>query len=208
MERRVLLASKSPRRHELLRQLGVKFEVLNGDVDESFPPNLTPVEAVCFVAEKKAIAFQRAHSDLRPTDLILTADTVVVIDEEVVGKPRDAQEARDILQKLSGRTHQVITACAFAYQEQLESFHEVTDVVFRPLELEEIVHYIDTYRPYDKAGAYGIQEWIGMIGVTAIHGSYNNVVGLPTERVYSTLKKLGAIVSNDPRHDNESVNEA
>lgn len=203
--KRLILASKSPRRQDLLRQMGLEFESMSRDIDETFPPGLTPTEAVCHIAEKKArefmdldsgrdrnrgVAKENEHHD---SPIILAADTIVVIDGDVIGKPEDERQALTILTRLSGRTHQVITGCAILHQGRIQSFHETTEVHFSVLEPSEMTHYIQTFRPFDKAGAYGIQEWIGMVGITSITGSYSNVVGLPTARVYAALKSLGFI---------------
>ena len=184
---KLILASKSPRRQALLQDMGFSFEVRVRDVEESFPPTLNPSEAVEHIAQKKAEAFQ----DLSDQHLILTADTIVVIEGEILGKPRDEQDAIHMISKLSGRTHEVLTACCIYYQKNFHKILDVTQVTFRELLPGEITHYVHTYRPLDKAGSYGIQEWIGTIGITSIQGSYQNVVGLPTAKVYDALVKLG-----------------
>lgn len=187
-DRKIVLASKSPRRKELLELLGVEFRVVVRDVDESFPADLDPVGAARFIAVKKASALAGKVGD---DEVIVAADTIVTIDGEVLGKPSDASHATQMLQLLSGRKHQVITAVALLVADgEVEVFHEITDVYFNTLTPGEIEHYIAHYRPYDKAGAYGIQEWIGAVAVEKIIGSYTNVVGLPTAALYTALRKL------------------
>ncbi|MFC3196774.1 Maf family protein [Parapedobacter deserti] len=181
---RIILASKSPRRKELIALIGVPVEVASKEVDESFPEQLEPVMAVRHIAEKKADAFAVDVTD----ELVIAADTIVTIDGLVLGKPESHLQAVDMLLKLSGRTHEVITAVALLHHGSTYVFHEVTAVTFRPLDAAEINHYIHQYQPFDKAGAYGIQEWIGMVAIEKIIGSYTNVVGLPTQRLYQELK--------------------
>lgn len=183
----IVLFSKSPRRQELLRLMGLEFRVITKDVDESYPEHLLPSEVAQYIAEKKAKAFE---AEL-PEEVILTADTIVALGSEVLGKPTDAADARRMLQMLSGKVHQVYTGVAILYQHQISSFTDTTEVCFKTLSDEEIEYYINTCKPYDKAGAYGIQEWIGLTAVQWIHGSYTNVMGLPTEKLYERLKELG-----------------
>lgn len=187
---RIVLASQSPRRRELLSQLGLSFEVASKDVDESFPPHLHPADAARYIAERKA----REFSGDWPDALVITADTIVTIDGQILGKPADAAAARGMLHRLSGRAHEVITAVAFSWQGQIHVFHETTEVRFRALATWEIEHYITNYRPFDKAGAYGIQEWIGMAAIETVTGSYTNVVGLPTARVYQELQRIAGVL--------------
>ena len=185
---RIVLASNSPRRKELLSGLGIDFEVrvLDG-IDESYPSSLAAAETAEYIARKKAAAYQKT---MAADELIITADTVVIVDNEVLGKPADAAEAREMLQKLSNRTHQVVTGVCLTTQEQAVHFSVVTDVTFKKLTDSETASYISNYKPFDKAGAYGIQEWIGYIGCTGLHGSYYNVMGLPVQRIYTELQKL------------------
>ena len=182
----IILASNSPRRRELLSGLDLDYEVkvLPG-IDESYPETLPIGEIPFYIAEKKAAAY---HSLMKGDELIITADTVVVLGDEVLGKPADLDDARRMLRELSGRTHQVITGVCLMTSEKRHSFAVTTDVTFKELTAEEIDYYVETYRPLDKAGAYGIQEWIGYIGVTGLYGSYFNVMGLPVQRIYNELK--------------------
>lgn len=182
----IILASNSPRRRELLAGLGIDFEVrvLPG-IDENYPEGeLRTVEIPMYIAVKKAEANRTQMGD---NDLLITADTVVVAGGEVLGKPADAREARRMLGKLSGKTHQVITGVCLMSKERMHKFSVTTDVTFKTLTDEEIDYYVSVYRPFDKAGAYGIQEWIGYIGVTGLNGSYFNVMGLPVQRIYNEL---------------------
>ena len=183
----IILASKSPRRQELLSKTGIEFDVVLKDVDESFPEGLSPAEVAVYIAEKKAKAFDET---LEENDIVLTADTIVCIDGKILGKPEDEEHAFEMLSLLSGKMHEVITGVAFLQNHRIYSFAETTEVYFLPLSNEEINYYIKTYQPFDKAGAYGIQEWIGLAGIERINGSYTNVVGLPTHRVYLELQKL------------------
>ena len=187
----IILASNSPRRKELLSRLGVPFEVrVLKDIDESYP-EATPVSEVAqFIAGKKADVYRLVMGD---DELIITADTVVIVGNEILGKPADADDAARMLRALSGRTHQVTTGVCMVAKDQDRRFSVTTDVTFKQLTDEEISYYIQTYKPYDKAGAYGIQEWIGCIGVTGLSGSYYNVMGLPVQRIYQVLKSLGVM---------------
>ncbi len=180
---RIILASQSPRRKELLSLMGFPFTVVVRDVDESFPQELDPVTAVRYIAEKKARAFVTEITDA----LVITADTIVTIDGQILGKPTDEVHAVEMLTRLSGRRHEVITAVALLLNGAIDVFHEITEVHFRSLSAIEIDHYIQHYRPFDKAGAYGIQEWIGIVAIEKIVGSYTNVVGLPTAKLSEML---------------------
>jgi septum formation protein len=184
----IVLASNSPRRKELLSGLGIPFEVrIIPDIDESYPKELLPAEIPCYIARKKADAYRTA---IKENELIITADTVVVLDEQIIEKPVDRDDAIRMLHLLSGRTHEVITSVVMTTLEKQVEFSVHSMVDFAVLEDEEITHYIDTFQPYDKAGAYGIQEWIGYIGVQGISGSFYNVMGLPVQRLYRELKKF------------------
>lgn len=182
----IILASKSPRRQELLRLMDIDFRVVLKEVDESYPEGLTPEEVALYIARQKAEAFDETITN----EAVITADTIVCIDDLIIGKPNDEEGAINMLKLLSGRKHKVITAVCILYQHQLNQFFDVSEVLFRPLKEEEIRFYVEKYKPMDKAGSYGIQEWIGLIGIVRIDGSYTNVVGLPTEKIYQELVKL------------------
>lgn len=185
---KVILASNSPRRKELLGGLGIAYEVkAMPDVDESFPTNLESEEIPVYIAKKKVDAYKPI---MQPDELIITADTIVWLDGIVMGKPKDAGEACEMLRRLSGCTHQVITGVCVTTIDKQVSFSTVTDVTFDELTEEEIEYYVTHFKPMDKAGSYGIQEWIGYVGVRSISGSYFNVVGLPIQRLYSELKRF------------------
>lgn len=185
---RVILASNSPRRKELLSGLGIDYEVktLPG-IEESYPDTLKGEEIPLYIAREKADAYR---DSMQPDELIITADTIVWLDGVVMGKPKDEEEARNMLRRLSGKTHQVMTGVCITTTGFRKSFSTVTDVTFTDLTEEEIHYYVEHYKPMDKAGAYGIQEWIGFVGVQSIAGSYFNVMGLPVQRLYKELKKL------------------
>ena len=184
---KLILASNSPRRKELLAGLGVPFEVrVLQDIDEHYPESLPVNEVARYIAKEKADAYRRI---VAPDELIITADTVVIVGDEILGKPIDEADAVRMLKLLSGRTHQVTTGVCLLTAEKERCFDVTTDVTFKTLTDEEIHYYVNRYRPFDKAGAYGIQEWIGYIGVTGLHGSYYNVMGLPVQRIYQELTK-------------------
>ena len=183
---KVILASNSPRRKELLAGLDLQFEVrVLQDIDESYPNDLPTLKIAEFISKKKADAY---IGTMAAEELVITADTVVILGDEVMGKPHDEADAKRMLGELSGRTHQVATGVTLSTNERQMSFSVVTNVTFKQLTSDEIDYYVHTYRPMDKAGAYGIQEWIGYIGVTALEGSYFNVMGLPVQRIYEALK--------------------
>ncbi|MFI5139241.1 MAG: Maf family nucleotide pyrophosphatase [Sphingobacteriales bacterium] len=186
MNPKIILASKSPRRQELLRLMDIEFRIVLKEVDESYPDNLSPEEIALYIAEKKACAFDETLTD----EIVLTADTIVCIDNQILGKPDDKAHAIEMLKLLSGRMHQVITGVCLLYKHQYHSFYDVSEVYFGELTDEEIISYVNKYQPFDKAGSYGIQERIGLIGIERINGSYTNVVGLPTEKLYRELMKL------------------
>lgn len=181
----LLLASKSPRRRSLLKMLDIPFEIVEiKNVKEEYPADLPKDEVPAFLSQLKA----RAYADtLKEDDILVTADTVVVLDDEIIGKPTGLREAREMLGKLSGRTHRVVTGVTLTSKKKTVTFSTVTEVVFAPLSESEIEYYVDRYQPLDKAGAYGIQEWIGAVGVAEIRGSYYNVMGLPVHRLYTEL---------------------
>lgn len=182
----IILASQSPRRRELLAGLGIPFEVrVLPDVSETYPVDLPVSQTAEYIAVEKAEAYRGM---MAADDLVITADTVVICGQEVLGKPHDAADAGRMLRLLSGRTHQVITGVCIMTKVHATHFSVCTDVTFKALDNDEISYYVEKYRPMDKAGAYGIQEWIGYIGVTGLQGSYFNVMGLPVQRIYEELK--------------------
>jgi len=182
----IILASKSPRRKELLASLGLNFQVEVKDVEESYPETMRGAAVALFIATKKAEAFQ-VKTD---KDIVIAADTIVSIDDRILGKPKDYNDAFEMLKLLSEKRHEVITGVALKTMDKVRSFYEVTAVYFNKLNDEQIRYYIETFKPYDKAGAYGIQEWIGAVAVDHIEGSYTNVMGLPTAKLYKELVKL------------------
>ncbi len=183
----IILASKSPRRQELLQLMGLVFSVEVKDTDESYPENLTPAEIVMHIAEAKAAAFGN-----RPEIIVITADTLVVLNGEILGKPKDEAHATEMLGKLSGAKHEVFTGVSILKDDKIRSFFDITKVYCRALTDTEIAFYIQNYHPFDKAGSYGIQDWFGANAVTKIEGSYTNVMGLPTEKLYAALKVISA----------------
>lgn len=185
MKTKLILASNSPRRKELLGGLGIPFEVrvLQG-IDESYPESIPTDKIAEFIATNKAKAYEVADDEI-----LITADTVVIVDDEILGKPADADDARKMLRKLSGKSHHVITGVSLKSYDKQKTFSVDTEVTFKTLSESEIDYYVTRYKPFDKAGAYGIQEWIGYIGVTSLRGSYFNVVGFPVQRIYDELCK-------------------
>ncbi|MFH1120687.1 MAG: Maf family nucleotide pyrophosphatase [Bacteroidota bacterium] len=188
-----ILASQSPRRHFLLNEIGLRFEVIVKPTDESYPSGLVCEEIPLHVSRKKSEAFD--FSELPGNALVITADTIVWLDGECIGKPTDEDDARQMLGRLSGKKHTVATGVCFKTKDRFLSFFVNTDVFFRRLDPAEIDYYVEKYKPLDKAGAYGIQEWIGYIGVERIEGSYFNVMGLPVQRLYCELKQFISPVS-------------
>lgn len=185
---KIILASNSPRRRELLSGLGVDYEVkIVPGIDETYPESLNGEEIPVYIAQEKANAYR---ASLQPDELVITADTIVYVDGMVLGKPVDEADACRMLRMLSGRTHQVITGVCLTTVDFQKSFASVTEVTFDTLSDEEIGYYVEKYRPMDKAGSYGVQEWIGFVGVTGLKGSYYNVMGLPVQRLYKELKEL------------------
>ena len=184
---KIILASQSPRRKQLLEWAEVPFEIVVKETDERFPPGLEPDEVAVYIARNKALAVQQ----LRNTDeIILAADTIVVLGDNIIGKPVHREDAVSILLALSGSTHRVITGVALRKGEQEITFADITEVEFHNITVNEIEFYVDKYKPYDKAGAYAIQEWIGVVGIKSINGDFYNVMGLPVSRVVRELKKL------------------
>lgn len=183
----IILASASPRRQNFLNELGLDFEIRLKPIEEVFPTHLKSHEISDYLATLKATPFK---DELKDNDLLITSDTIVWTDNEALGKPKNKQDAFDIISKLSNRKHQVITSICFTTSTTQKVVHDTTEVTFKKLTSEEIWYYVNTFKPFDKAGAYGIQEWIGSIGVNKINGSYNNVMGLPTHLLYETLNTI------------------
>lgn len=185
---KVILASGSPRRRELMAGLGVNYEVrMLPDVDESYPDTLQGEEIPLYIAKEKADAYIPM---MQPDELIITADTIVWLDGKVLGKPRDREDALQMLRTMSGRTHEVFTGVCITTTDWQRSFTAQTEVRFATLSDDEIIYYVDNFKPMDKAGAYGVQEWIGFIGVENISGSYYNIMGLPVQRLYRELLRV------------------
>ena len=181
---KIILASGSPRRQEFFRNLDVNFEIRLKEIEEVFPETLQSLEITDYLAKLKASAFD---GNLLENELLVTSDTLVWLNNEALGKPKDYDDAFAMLQKLSNQTHEVITSVCFKTKNKTEIVNDITKVTFGTLSNEAITYYLDNYKPFDKAGSYGIQEWIGIVGITNIDGSYTNVVGLPTEKVYRYL---------------------
>lgn len=184
---KILLGSNSPRRKELLQSLGFDFEVVSINCDEVFPENLEVENIASYLSELKANAFR----NLEKNEILLTADTVVTFENKVLGKPKNREEAVEMLQHLSGKTHQVYTGISFKTPENIITKTDVAEVEFTEISGEEIDYYINNYQPFDKAGSYGVQEWLGMAKISSINGSFYTIMGLPTHLVYEGLKELG-----------------
>jgi septum formation protein len=184
---RLILASRSPRRQQLLQELGLKFDVVIKEYSETYPEGLVGDEIARYVSREKAISFRNEISD---NEIVIAADTIVWCNNKVLGKPVDSDDAVRILKEISGNTHEVITGVSLISLSKEVTFSVSTKVTFETLSEEEILYYVDNYRPYDKAGAYGIQEWIGLLACSHIDGSYFNVVGLPVQRLYKELIKF------------------
>lgn len=183
-KRPIILATGSPRRHYLMKEAGFDFTVEKQDIDESFPPDMPVDQVARYLATRKAENFRLKIGD----EIVVTADTVVILFNTILNKPANRQEACEMLSRLSGRTHRVMTGVCILSKEKEESFDDTTDVTFQSLTRQEIEFYVDHYKPYDKAGAYGAQDWIGMVAIEKITGSYFNVMGLPIHKVYEHLK--------------------
>lgn len=183
----LILASGSPRRQQFFKDLDLDFEIRLKEIEEVFPPELKSYEITNYLAELKAKAFE---GEIQPNEILITSDTIVWHNNKALGKPKDEQDAFEILKSLSNATHEVITSVCFKTSEKVELLHEITKVTFNELSDESIRYYLENYKPYDKAGAYGIQEWIGFTGVSKIEGSYANVMGMPTDKVFEYLSKL------------------
>jgi septum formation protein len=183
----IILASQSPRRKQLLEWAEIPFEIVVKETDERFPPGLTPTEIAIYIARNKALAVQQLRKD---TDVILAADTIVVLNDNIIGKPVHREEAITILLALSGEKHRVVTGVVIRRGDEELAFADVTEVEFHDLTTEQIEFYVDKYKPYDKAGAYAIQEWIGVTGIKSVNGDFYNVMGLPVSRVVQALEKF------------------
>ncbi len=183
----VILASKSPRRQELLKELVPTFEIRTKDVEEIYPPDLKKEQVAIFLSELKAEAFKE---ELKPNDLIITSDTIVCLEDRIIGKPKDREDAFHMLSDLSGNMHEVVTAVTLMSTDKTVTFYDVTEVYFKVLSNYEIDYYINNYEPYDKAGSYGVQEWIGYIAIEKMVGSYYNVMGLPVKKLYEALEEF------------------
>lgn len=184
----LILASASPRRKQLLEWAEVPFEIIVADTDESYPAELGPEAVAVHIAQQKAYAVKVRVGLHRP---IIAADTIVVLGSEIIGKPKDRDDAVGILSRLSGQVHRVITGVCLLHQGGEEAFADITEVTFHPLTREQLEFYVDKYKPYDKAGAYAIQEWIGVVGIRSVSGDFYNVMGLPVSRVVQALQQVG-----------------
>ena len=183
----LVLASGSPRRQQFFKDLDLDFEIRLKEIEEIYPPELKAEEITNYLAELKASAFE---GELQANEILITSDTIVWYNGRALGKPKDEQDAFDILKSLSNATHEVITSVCFKTNKNSNLLYEITKVTFNELSDEAILYYIKNYKPFDKAGAYGIQEWIGFVGVSKIEGSYANVMGMPTDKVYEYLSNL------------------
>lgn len=181
----IILASNSPRRKQFLKDLGLTFTVKPANVNEEYPSQLQGKDIALYIAQQKASVF----NNLKENEIIITCDTIVWIDNEALEKPENREKAIQMLQQLSGKTHEVISAVCIKSNQKEQLFYDVTEVRFNNLNLLDIEYYVDTFKPFDKAGSYGIQEWIGLIGIEKINGSYTNVVGMPMEKLYNELIK-------------------
>lgn len=184
---KIILASQSPRRKQLLEWAEVPFEIVVSDTDERFPPGLDPTEVAVYIARNKALAVRASRNK---EDIILAADTIVVLGEAIIGKPVHREEAISILLALSGETHHVVTGVVILRGEEEIAFADTTEVTFHDLSISQIEFYVDKYKPFDKAGAYAIQEWIGVVGIKSVKGDFYNVMGLPVSRVVAALKTI------------------
>ncbi len=187
VKKNIILASKSPRRQHLLKDLGVEFEIRLKEVEEIYPPELKREKVALYLSELKATAFT---ADLTDNDILITSDTIVCLGDRIIGKPKDRDDAFNMLSDLSGNKHEVITAVTLTSANKQYSFSVETEVYFKVLSNFEIDYYINKYQPFDKAGSYGIQEWIGYIGINKIVGSYFNVMGFPVKEVYEALDEF------------------
>lgn len=188
MDYKIILASASPRRQQLMRDAGFEFEIRLKETEEIYPETLVSTEVPVYLSRLKAAAFA---DEIQEGELLITADTVVCLGAKILGKPKNREHAIEILYQLSGQKHTVVTGVCLTTRHKQQTFSSFTDVYFKELTEDEIVYYIDHYKPFDKAGAYGIQEWIGYIGIKRIDGSFYNVMGLPVQQLYTTLQSFG-----------------
>lgn len=188
MDYKIILASASPRRQQLMRDAGFEFEIRLKETEEIYPETLVSTEVPVYLSRLKAVAFA---DEIQEGELLITADTVVCLGAKILGKPKNREHAIEILHQLSGQKHTVVTGVCLTTRHKQQTFSSFTDVYFKELTEDEIVYYIDHYKPFDKAGAYGIQEWIGYIGIKWIDGSFYNVMGLPVQQLYTTLQSFG-----------------
>jgi septum formation protein len=184
--KKIILASQSPRRKQLLEWAEIPFDIVVKETDERFPPGLDPEEVAVYIARNKAIAVESQ----RPGEIILAADTIVVLGDNIIGKPVHREDAVSILLALSGEMHRVITGVVIRQGEKEIAFSDTTEVQFHRISVKEIEYYVDHYKPYDKAGAYAIQEWIGVVGIKSVNGDFYNVMGLPVSRVVRALEEF------------------
>ncbi len=184
---KIILASGSPRRQQFFKDMDLDFEIRLKEIEEIYPDNLKGVEITDYLAVLKSQAFE---GELQPKDILITSDTIVWLNGKALGKPKDYEDAVQILKSLSNETHEVITSVCFKTITKTETVFDITKVTFNTLTEDEICYYLDNYKPFDKAGAYGIQDWIGLVGISKIEGSYTNVVGLPTHLVYDHLNNI------------------
>lgn len=184
---KIILASGSPRRQQFLKDLDLDFEIRLKEIEEVYPDDLKGVAITNYLAELKAKAFE---GEIKPNEILITSDTIVWLNEKALGKPKDYDDAFQILKSLSNQTHEVITSVCFKTDQKTDTLFDITKVTFGILTDDQIRYYLDKYKPFDKAGAYGIQEWIGLVGISKIEGSYTNVVGLPTNLVYFYLNQF------------------
>lgn len=187
---KIILASGSPRRQQFFKDLDIDFEIRLKDIEEIYPVELQGIEITNYLAQLKSNAFE---GEIAVNEILITSDTIVWLNSKALGKPKDYYDAFAILKSLSNETHEVITSVCFKTNKKTETIFDVTRVTFNQLSDEAIHYYLENYKPYDKAGAYGIQEWIGLVGIAKIDGSYTNVVGLPTEKVYQYLSHFNAM---------------
>lgn len=184
-DHQIILASNSPRRKQFLKDLGLTFTVKPANVNEAYPSHLKGKDIALYIAQQKASVF----NNLEANELVITCDTIVWIDDVALGKPENSADAKQMLQQLSGKTHEVISAVCIKSNQKEQLFYDVTEVSFNTLSPSDIAYYVETFQPFDKAGSYGIQEWIGLVGIEKINGSYTNVVGMPMEKLYKELMK-------------------